>query len=156
MIPLHLAAESGHIKKVTSLCGKEADINIQDNDLVNVNAGRLADWGQSSFISCKVLNYCLKITNYLHSNSKNPSNIILYVAGSGENNYHIKLINRNTIQSWYMHAMLVYYSTNSVMAIIATFFWLLSPISKLPCILQPAMLMTTQWNALLKKELTWM
>ena len=43
MTPLHLAAESGHIQKVTSLCDKEADINIQDNDLVNIYAGRLAD-----------------------------------------------------------------------------------------------------------------
>ena len=45
MIPLHLAAESGHIKKVTYLCDEGADIiNIQDNDGVNLSAGRLADW----------------------------------------------------------------------------------------------------------------
>ena len=31
---------------------------------------------------------------------------------------------------------------------------LLSPISKLPCILQQAKVVTTQWNALLRKELT--
>ena len=42
MTPLHLAAESGHIKTVTYLCDKGADIKIQDNDGVNLNAGRLA------------------------------------------------------------------------------------------------------------------
>ena len=44
MTALHLAAEGGHIKIVTHLCDKEADLNIQDNDGVNLNAGRLADW----------------------------------------------------------------------------------------------------------------
>ena len=39
MTPLHLAAESGHIKKVNYLCDEGADINIQDNDGVNLNAG---------------------------------------------------------------------------------------------------------------------
>ena len=43
MTALHLAAESGHIKKVNYLCEKGADINIQDNDGVILNAGRLAD-----------------------------------------------------------------------------------------------------------------
>ena len=43
MTPLHLAAESGQIKKVDYLCDKGADINIQDNDWVSLNAGRLAD-----------------------------------------------------------------------------------------------------------------
>ena len=42
MTPLHLAAEIGHIKKVTYLCDNGADINIQDNDAVKINAGRLA------------------------------------------------------------------------------------------------------------------
>ena len=40
MTPLHLAAKSGHIKIVTYFCDKEADINIQNNDGVNSNAGR--------------------------------------------------------------------------------------------------------------------
>ena len=43
MTALHLAAESGHIKIVTHLCDKEADLNIQDNEGVNLNTGRLAD-----------------------------------------------------------------------------------------------------------------
>ena len=43
MTALHLAAEGGHIKIVTYLCDKGADLNIQDNDGVNLNAGRLAD-----------------------------------------------------------------------------------------------------------------
>ena len=43
MTPFHLAAESGHVKIVNYLCDEEADINIQDNDGVNLNAGRLAD-----------------------------------------------------------------------------------------------------------------
>ena len=43
MTPLHLAAESGHINKVNFFCDKGADINIQDKDGVNLNAGRLAD-----------------------------------------------------------------------------------------------------------------
>ena len=41
MTPLHLAAEIGHIKKVTYLCDNGADINIQDNDAVKISAGRL-------------------------------------------------------------------------------------------------------------------
>jgi len=44
MTPLYLAAESGHIKIVTYLCDEGADIKIQDNDGVNLNASRLADW----------------------------------------------------------------------------------------------------------------
>ena len=43
MTALHLAAESGHINKVNCLCEEGADINIQDNDGVNLNADRLAD-----------------------------------------------------------------------------------------------------------------
>ena len=43
MTPLHLAAESGCVKVVNYLCGKGADINIEENDGVNLNAGRLAD-----------------------------------------------------------------------------------------------------------------
>jgi len=43
MTPLHLAAESGHIKIVNYLCDKGADINIQENDEVNLHAGRLAN-----------------------------------------------------------------------------------------------------------------
>ena len=43
MTPLHLAAESGHVKIVNYLRDEGADINIQDNDGVNVDAGRLAD-----------------------------------------------------------------------------------------------------------------
>ena len=39
MTALHLAAESGHIKIVTYLYEKRADINIQDNDGVILNAG---------------------------------------------------------------------------------------------------------------------
>ena len=41
MTPLHLAAESGHINKVKYLCDEGADINIQDNDGVNLNADRV-------------------------------------------------------------------------------------------------------------------
>ena len=40
MTPLHLAAESGHIKIVNYLCDEGADINIQANDGVILNAGR--------------------------------------------------------------------------------------------------------------------
>ena len=43
MTPLHLAVAIGHIKKVNYLCDEGADINIQDNDGVILNAGRLAD-----------------------------------------------------------------------------------------------------------------
>ena len=43
MTPQHLAAESGHIKIVTYLCDEGTDLSIQDNDGVNLNAGRLAD-----------------------------------------------------------------------------------------------------------------
>ena len=43
MTPLHLAAEAGHIKIVTHLCDKGADLSIQDNNGVKLNAGRLAD-----------------------------------------------------------------------------------------------------------------
>ena len=43
MTPLHLAAESGHVNIVNYLCDEGAAINIQDNDGVNLNAGRLAD-----------------------------------------------------------------------------------------------------------------
>ena len=43
MTALHLAAEGGHIKIVTHLCEKRADFNVQDNDGVNLNVGRLAD-----------------------------------------------------------------------------------------------------------------
>ena len=43
MTPLHLAAESGHIKTVNYLCDERAVINIQDNDGVILNADRLAD-----------------------------------------------------------------------------------------------------------------
>ena len=39
MTPLHLAVESGHIKKVVYLFDKGADINIQDDDGVILNAG---------------------------------------------------------------------------------------------------------------------
>ena len=56
MTALHLAAESGHIKKVNYLCDEGADINIQDNDGVNLNAGRLADIVWISLILTKVLN----------------------------------------------------------------------------------------------------
>ena len=44
MTPLHLAAKSGHVKIVIYLCDQGADINIQDNDGVNLSAGKLADW----------------------------------------------------------------------------------------------------------------
>ena len=43
MTSLHLAAKCGRVKVVKYLCEEGADINIQDNDGVNVNAGRLAD-----------------------------------------------------------------------------------------------------------------
>ena len=43
MTPLHLAAAIGHTNKVNCLCDGGADINIQDNDGVILNAGRLAD-----------------------------------------------------------------------------------------------------------------
>ena len=43
MTALHLAAKGGHIKIVTHLCDEGADLNIQDDDGVNLNAGRLAD-----------------------------------------------------------------------------------------------------------------
>ena len=42
MTALHLAAEGGHIKIVTHLCDKGADLSIQDNHGVNLNAGTLA------------------------------------------------------------------------------------------------------------------
>ena len=44
MTPLHLAAERGHVKIVIYLCDEGADIKAQDNDGVNLNAGRLADY----------------------------------------------------------------------------------------------------------------
>ena len=44
MTPLHLAVEGGHIKKMDYLFDKGADINIQDDDGVILDAGRLADW----------------------------------------------------------------------------------------------------------------
>ena len=98
----------------------------------------------------------MKVTIYWHSSSKDPSNRLLHIARSEKKNYHIKLTNRNTIQDSYMHIMLVCYTTKS-----ANFEWLSlqrfllpSPISGLPCILQPAKAMTTQWNGLLRKELT--
>ena len=43
MTPLHLAAKHGHITIVTYFCNEEADINIQDNDGVNLNAGTFVD-----------------------------------------------------------------------------------------------------------------
>ena len=43
MTPLHLAAESGHVKKVNYLYDERADINIQDNDGVILNADSLED-----------------------------------------------------------------------------------------------------------------
>ena len=43
MTPLHLAADGGLIKIVTFLCDNGADLNIQDNDGVKLNAGKLAD-----------------------------------------------------------------------------------------------------------------
>ena len=43
MTPLHFAAKSGHIKIVNYLCDEGADINIQDNDGVILNAGWLAE-----------------------------------------------------------------------------------------------------------------
>ena len=45
MTPLHLAAKSGHVKIVNYLCDEGADINIQDNDGVNLNAGRFSRLG---------------------------------------------------------------------------------------------------------------
>ena len=45
MTPLHLAADSGHMKTVTYLCDEKADINIQDDDGVNLNAGRFSRLG---------------------------------------------------------------------------------------------------------------
>ena len=155
MTPLHLAAESGSIKKVNYLCDEGADINIQDNDGVSINAGRLADWVSFSLISRQVLSCCLPV--YQHSSSKNPSNSLLYVAGSEESEYHIKITNINTIQSWCMHIMIVSYTTKSanLKLLLLKHFLFLSPISKLPCMLLPAMAGTTQWNVLLRKELTW-
>ena len=43
MTPLHLGVAIGHIKKVNCLCDEGADTNIQDNDGVILNAGRLED-----------------------------------------------------------------------------------------------------------------
>ena len=43
MTPLHLAAESGHVKVVNYFCDEGADINSQDNDGVILNADRLVD-----------------------------------------------------------------------------------------------------------------
>ena len=37
MTPLHLTAESGHVKIVNYLCDKGADTNIQDKEGVNPN-----------------------------------------------------------------------------------------------------------------------
>ena len=95
-------------------------------------------------------------TVYRNSSSKDPDNSLLYVAGS-EDIHHIKIINKNTIQNWYMHTILVCYTTKSVGLewLSLQHFSLLSPIRKLPCMLQPAMVVTTQWNALLRKTLTW-
>ena len=45
MTPLHLAAESGHVKIVNYLCDEGADSNIQDKDGVNLNAGRFSRLG---------------------------------------------------------------------------------------------------------------
>ena len=53
MTPLHLAAESGHIKIVNYLCDEGADINVQDIDGVNLNACRLADLVSISSFSGK-------------------------------------------------------------------------------------------------------
>ena len=53
MTPLHLAAESGHDNIVNYLCDEGADINIQDNDGVSINAGRLADRLSITLISRK-------------------------------------------------------------------------------------------------------
>ena len=55
-----------------------------------------------------------------------------------------------------MHTILICYTTKSVSLewLSLTHFFLLSPISKLPCMLQPAMVVTTQWNVLLRKTLT--
>jgi len=62
MTPLHLAAESGHIKIVNYLCDEGAATKLQDNDGVNLNACRLADLVSISLIFRKVLNCCLKIS----------------------------------------------------------------------------------------------
>ena len=64
MTPLHLAVAIGHIKKVNYLCDEGADINIQDNDGVNLNAGRLADSVWISMISRQVP---IAMTVYKHS-----------------------------------------------------------------------------------------
>ena len=50
MTPLHLGAESGHIKKMDYLFEKGVDINIQDDEGVILNAGRLEDWVWISLI----------------------------------------------------------------------------------------------------------
>ena len=83
MIPLHLAAAIGHINKVNCLCDERANINIQDNDGVILNAGRLADWVSISLISRKVVNCCLQ----QFIGIQDPSNTFSYVhvAGSEEN-----------------------------------------------------------------------
>ena len=57
MTPLHLAAESGHIKVVDYLIDQGADINIQaDNgviicDYIHSNTGRIMDEVSVSLIS---------------------------------------------------------------------------------------------------------
>ena len=43
MTPLHLAVEDGHIKKMDYLFDQGADIDIQDDNGIILNAGRLAD-----------------------------------------------------------------------------------------------------------------
>ena len=160
MTPLHLAAESGCVKVVLYLTDIGADINSQDNDGVILNADRLADWILISLIFKQVINCCLKIPMNWHLSSKDSSNSILYVAGSEENETILNTPTRTcTIQSWYMHIILVYSTTKSVNLewLSLQHFLLLSPLptSEPPYLLQPAMPITTQWNALLRKELTY-
>ena len=59
MTPLHLAVESGNIKKVDYLFDQGADIDIQDDNGVILNSFRLADLasfsGKCTIGVCKII-----------------------------------------------------------------------------------------------------
>ena len=117
-------------------------------------AGRLADWLWVSLIP-RLLLYFSDISNLVCDNFKptirNIDNLYIYAVLVSYKAYTYKKVRQMKI------TMAMYQCTSlkvsqSWMAIIATFL-LLSPISKLPCMLQPAKVVTTQWNVLLRKEL---
>ena len=101
MTPLHLAAECGYIKIVNYLCDEGADINIQENDEVNLYAGRLANKFELASFPGKCW---IAVWKQQFISTKDHSNSLLYIAGSEKNNYHIKLTNKNTIHAKLLHA----------------------------------------------------